>query len=357
MTQPESVGPESIGRFRDIIDARSPAEFADDHIPGARSCPVLDDAERAQVGTTHAQVSAFEAKRQGAALVARNIARHIETAFAEQPRDWHPLIYCWRGGKRSRAMALILTEIGWHASVLTGGYKAYRRTVRTTLTERPAALSFIVLCGETGSAKSALLQALARAGAQVLDLEALACHRGSVLGELSETPQPSQRRFESDLASHLARLDAARPVFVEAESRKIGNLHLPEPLVERMRGAACVRLEAASALRVRYLLGAYPHFVEDREALSARVGLLAALHGHEQIARWRGQIAAGDLGPFVGDILERHYDPAYRRSMQRNFPGLATAPTLQFTDLGADALDAAARALHARYSEASALTC
>jgi tRNA 2-selenouridine synthase len=213
--------------FDDLIDARSPSEYHEDHLPGAISLPVLDDEERARVGTLYKQDSPFAARRLGAALVSRNIARHLETALAGKPRAWRPLVYCWRGGKRSGALAHVLREVGWAARTLEGGYRAYRRWVVAELAAQPARFAYRVVHGATGSGKSRLLRALARAGAQVLDLEALAAHRGSVLGGLPGEPQPSQKRFESRLYAALAALDPGRPVYVEGESRKIGQLQVP----------------------------------------------------------------------------------------------------------------------------------
>src|SRR5574341_487670 len=149
-------------QFDTIIDVRSPAEYAEDHIPGAISAPVLDDAERAQVGTMYKQVSAFDAKKIGASLVARNVAAHVLSLFTDQPKSWHPLVYCWRGGKRSGSMAHILREIGWNAQTLEGGYKAYRRWVVRELEELPARFELRVIHGPTGSGKSRFLAALRR---------------------------------------------------------------------------------------------------------------------------------------------------------------------------------------------------
>ena len=203
-----------IHGFDTIVDVRSPAEFAEDHVPGAINCPVLDNEERARVGTIYKQVSPFEAKKIGAVLVAKNVAGHIETAFIGRPRNWKPLVYCWRGGKRSGAMAHILRDIGWDARTLEGGYKAYRRWVIEQLARVPYGLRFRVVCGPTGSGKSRLLQALARTGAQVLDLEELAAHRGSVLGDLPGRPQPTQKMFESLVLQRLSSFESRREVFV-----------------------------------------------------------------------------------------------------------------------------------------------
>jgi len=201
-----------LDQFDEIIDVRTPAEFAEDHIPGAINCPVLDNEERIRVGTLHKQVSPFEANKVGAVLVVHNIARHIETRFHDRPKNWRPLIYCWRGGKRSGAMTIILSQIGWQARQLEGGYKTYRRGVNTELETLPQQFQYLTVCGPTGSGKSALLQALQAAGGQVLDLEQIARHKGSVLGALPDRPQPAQKRFETLLWDRLRRLDPAQAI-------------------------------------------------------------------------------------------------------------------------------------------------
>ena len=319
----------NLTAFDAVIDVRSPAEFAEDHVPGALSCPVLDDEERARTGTLYKQVSPFTARKLGAALVARNIARHVETAFADKDRGWRPLVYCWRGGKRSGAMAHVLREIGWDASTLEGGYKAYRRHVVERLATRPATLTLRVIHGATGCGKSRLLRALREAGAQVLDLEDLAAHRGSVLGDLPERPQPSQKWFESLLLKELAALDPAKPVYVEGESRKIGQLQVPEALMQAMRASACVRLEADVATRVALLMDEYRHFFSERRALDAQLDCLAGLHGKAVVETWKALAARGAWETLVARLLEEHYDPAYRRSSERNFARLARAEVLR----------------------------
>ena len=329
-------------RFDTIIDVRSPAEFAEDHVPGAICAPVLDDAERAAVGTLYKQVSAFEAKKLGAALLAQNASRHIQQIFQDKPKDWHPLVYCWRGGKRSGAMAHILREIGWNAETLEGGYKAYRRWVVEELAELPARYDFQVVHGPTGSGKSRLLAALKRAGAQVLDLEDLAAHRGSVLGNLPDRPQPAQKMFESLLLRELARLDPLKPVYVEGESKKIGEIQVPDALMERMRASPCVRLEARLETRVELLLDEYRHFVEDKSTLEAQLDCLTALHGREKIAQWK---AIEDWHELVARLLVEHYDPAYQRSSQRNFARLAEAPVVRIASADDAAFAHAAEAL------------
>src|SRR5882724_1558290 len=329
--------------FDAILDARTPAEYALDHIPGAVSAPVLDDAQRAEVGTLYKQVSAFEAKKLGAALVAQNVARHIEQMFRGKDKNWRPLVYCWRGGKRSGAMAHILREVGWDASTLEGGYRAYRRWVVEQFATLPLEMELIVVHGPTGSGKSRFLAALRRAGAQVLDLEGLVAHRGSVLGGLPGERQPSQKWFESQLLAALEKSDRLRAVYVEGESKKIGEIQVPEALMARMRASRCVILETDLPTRVTLLLDEYRHFLEDRRALDAQLDCLIDLHGRERIGEWKALAAAGKWREFVERLLVQHYDPAYRRSSMKNYVQLADAPSARIASADAAAFDEAAR--------------
>jgi tRNA 2-selenouridine synthase len=329
--------------FDAILDARTPSEFALDHIPGAISAPVLDDAERAQVGTLYKQVSQFEAKKLGAALVAKNVAGHVERLFSKYPTTWKPLVYCWRGGKRSAAMAHILREIGWQAETLPGGYKAYRKWVVEQLSE--VKLDFQVIQGPTGSGKSRLLGALAKAGAQVLDLEELAAHRGSVLGNLPGRPQPTQKRFESLLVEKISSFDAGKTVFVEGESKKIGQLQVPDALMARMRASPCVRLEASLDTRVALLLDEYRHFLKDEETLGRQLDCLVPLHGREKIAAWKALGAAGAWKEFVDALLTEHYDSAYHRSSSNNYVQLAQGRVVKIPSPDEQAFAQAARGL------------
>lgn len=334
--------------YDSIIDVRSPSEFAEDHVPGAINCPVLDDAERAEIGTLYKQASPFDAKKKGAALVSHNIGRHIEGALLDKARDWKPLIYCWRGGNRSGAMAHVLARIGWPAVQLDGGYKEYRRQVNQLLTELPARLRFIVICGTTGSGKSRLLQTLARHGAQVLDLEQLAAHRGSVLGHLPSEPQPSQKMFESRLWQALRHFNPARPVYIESESKKVGNLRVPDALMDCMRASQCVSVQLSQQDRVALLMEDYAHFVAAPDALNAQLDCLTPRYGKETICRWQQLALQGPMEALVEELLAQHYDPAYLKSIERNFSSFAQASVLHIAGVSAQSFDdAAARLLEA----------
>ena len=335
-----------LDQFDTIIDARSESEYALDHIPGAVNCPVLNDEERVRVGTLYKQVGAFEAKKVGAPLVAANIARHIETLFADKPRDWKPLVYCWRGGNRSGSMAHILARIGWPAVQLDGGYKAYRAHVAAALSDPPP-VDFRVVCGTTGSGKSRLLETLERVGAQVLDLERLAAHRGSVLGHLPDEPQPSQKMFESQIWDRLRRFDVSKPVFVESESKKVGNLRVPDAVMERMRASPCFSLQLSRPNRVRLLMEDYTHFCANPAAHNGQLEHLVQLHGREKIAAWHGMANSGRMAELVDQLLVEHYDPAYLRSIDRNFVQYPQAQVVELSDIAPGDFEALARELHA----------
>jgi len=334
-----------LDRFDAIIDVRSEGEFALDHLPGAINCPVLNNEERVQVGTLYKQVGSFEAKKLGAALVSRNIARHLETQFADKPRDWKPLVYCWRGGNRSGALTHVLAKIGWPAIQLDGGYKAYRAHVSAAL-DTPPALEWRVVCGTTGSGKSRLLETLDGIGAQVLDLERLAAHRGSVLGHLPHEPQPSQKMFETRIWDTLRRFDTRLPVFVESESKKVGNLRVPDAVMERMRAAPCIALTLSRPNRVRLLMEDYEHFARDPQALNGQLDHLVLLHGRAKIDAWHALANTGAMPELVDQLLVEHYDPAYLRSIDRNFVQYGQARVLELSDIAEQDFIKAAQTLH-----------
>jgi tRNA 2-selenouridine synthase len=332
-----------LDTFSAIVDARSESEHAEDRIPGAVNWPSLNDAERALVGTEYKQVSPFAARKRGAAIVARNIAAHIERHAIELPRDWSPLVYCWRGGQRSGALATVLGQIGFRVHLLEGGYREYRRAVMAALETLPDRFDLRVVCGPTGAGKSRLLQVLRAQGAQVLDLEALANHRGSVLGLVPGSPQPTQKAFDSRVWDALRRFDAERPVYVESESKKVGDLRVAEALVERMRSAPCLWLELALERRVDLLMEDYDFFVKDTAAFCERLDALRVLRGHEVVNAWQEAARAGRPVEVVRDLLVTHYDPIYLQSMHRNFAKMGT-PLLRLEWDGSEAgLAAAAR--------------
>ncbi|WP_050603313.1 tRNA 2-selenouridine(34) synthase MnmH [Ruegeria sp. 6PALISEP08] len=296
-----------------VIDVRSPAEYAEDHLPGAINLPVLNDEERARVGTIYVQESPFLARKLGAALVFRNAANHIEQHLSHHEGSWKPLVYCWRGGQRSGSFTWMLQQIGWRADVIDGGYRTYRRLVSAYLYDDSLTHRLIALDGYTGTAKTDLLALLQRRGVQVLDLEALANHRGSLLGE-RPGGQPSQKAFESALSAALCAMDPARPVVVEAESSKIGSLNLPPSLWTTLCAAPRIHVAAPIEARAAYLVRAYDDILSDCDRLRDRLSPLRFHRGHEVVEGWMHLIDTGQKQALTQALMEQHYDPAYTKS-------------------------------------------
>lgn len=330
--------------FDTVIDVRSPSEFAEDRMPGAINLPVLSDEERALVGTTYVQDAPFTGRKVGAALLFRNIAAHLSGPLANKDGAWRPLVYCWRGGQRSGAFAWSLREIGWRAENLEGGYQSYRRLVFRALYEDALPYRLVLLDGYTGTAKTDLLTRLAARGVQVVDLEGLAAHRGSLLGA-TDTAQPSQKWFESELAGVLSGLDPARPVLVEAESNKIGDRILPPALWKAMKAAPRIEVQAQVEDRVQYLLEAYDDILSDSNRLREKLTPLKVHRGGALVDQWMSLIAAGDKAALTRSLMQDHYDPAYEKS--RRSIGAVTVAQVEAPSLQPDGLDAATSAIQA----------
>lgn len=340
--------------FDDVIDVRSPSEFAEDSVPGSINLPVLSDAERAEVGTIYVQTSKFSAKKLGARLISQNIAGHLGAHLRDKPADYRPLVLCWRGGQRSRSMAIVLSEIGWRAGVLSGGYRAYRRDVARRLYETPAPFAVALIDGPTGVGKTEVLRRLAERGAPVVDLEKLAGHKGSVFGSAPSGGQPSQKAFEGAL---VAALDAARnaapgrPILMEAESSKIGERIIPPSLWKAMLAAPRVEISAPLAARAEFSAARYGWIAAEPERLAAILDSLAPIVGWETVRRWRSLARVGDLTALAQDLIGAHYDPAYARRETRGSepagarprpPRAAAQARVALTGLTEADLDAAA---------------
>jgi tRNA 2-selenouridine synthase len=333
------------GAYALVIDARSQREYAEDHVPRAVNLPVVDNEEYAEVGTTH-RTDKHRAYLIGVSYALKNISHAIDDLVAGQPKDARMLVYCFRGGKRSKLWFDALSTIGYRADRLPGGWKAYRAWVRDQLTELPRRFRYNVLCGPTGCGKTRLLLALATVGAQVLDLEALARHRGSLIGDIPDMEQPSQKWFESELIDALRRFDPEKPVWVESESKKIGAIQVPGAVLETMRAGRLFNLSAPMAERVALWREDYGHFERDLDALMARLRLLRPLVGGEEFSRWQSLAAERRAPELFHRLMEAHYDPAYAHSIRKNFPQIAEASKVELRRLDRESLLETARQLH-----------
>jgi tRNA 2-selenouridine synthase len=315
---PRQLGVADFASYALVIDARSPREFAEDHVPGAVNLPVVDDDEYAEVGTRH------KTDQHGAYLIGveyslRNIANQIKPLISRYSPQDRFLVYCFRGGKRSRLWADNLRTIGYEVDVLAGGWKRYRSWVRDGLQALPPMLRWRVLAGPTGCGKTRLLDALRAEGQQVLDLEEMACHRGSLLGDLPGQGQPSQKLFDSALLDALRRFEPAREVWIEAESKRIGNLQLPDGLYQAMHASPVLQLSASMEERVKLWREDYPHFVSDPVGMVDKLQPLKPLIGKETLAHWQALAAGGQVNELFRSVMERHYDPCYERSTRKNY--------------------------------------
>jgi len=328
--------------FDTVIDVRSPAEYALDHIPGAVNMPALSNEQRAEVGTMYTQVSAFEAKKIGAAMVARNAADAIDQHMKDRDGSWRPLVYCWRGGQRSGSFSSILAQIGWRTDTIKGGYQAFRRLVHKVVYDDPLPHRLILIDGYTGTAKSDILRLLPGLGVQMLDLEGLAHHRGSLLGGFSDD-QPSQKAFETAVACALVGLDPARPVVVEAESSKIGKLIVPPSVWAAMCAAPRIEITAPLEARAEYLTRAYADVIAEPAALRQKLQPIRQHRGHETVERWEALLAEGKMTELAAALISDHYDPAYAKSRAVHEP--ERIGTVRAERLDAEALVEAAKAV------------
>jgi tRNA 2-selenouridine synthase len=350
VVHPRQLDVRDFDSYALIIDARSPHEYAEDHIPGAVNLPVVDDTEYAEVGTKH-KTDKHAAYLIGVEYSLRNIADHIKPLISRYAPKDRFLVYCFRGGKRSRLWGDNLRTIGFEVDVLAGGWKRYRQWVRTALDQLPNALEYRVLCGPTGCGKTRMLHEMRRQGHQVLDLEELAGHRGSLLGALPGRPQPSQKLFDSMLLDTLRRFDVRRPVWLEAESKKVGNLQLPEALYEAMHRAAVINLDAPMPARVKLWREDYPHFAEDPVAMVQKLEPLKPLVGKETLALWTDLASSGRVDTLFESVMRLHYDPCYARSTRHNYGVAVEGRTIQLPSLDQPALAEAVRHIAADVSD------
>lgn len=327
-----------------IIDARSPREFAVDHLPSALNYPVVNDNEYAQVGTLHRH-DTHKAYLIGVTHSLRNMATWIEEISERCGPRSKILVYCFRGGKRSKLWADNLRTIGFKVDLLRGGWKAYRRWVVGGLEVTPRLFDFKVLEGPTGSGKTRLLKALHAAGAQVLDLEKLALHRGSLIGAIPGMTQPSQKDFDSQLLAALRRMDPSKPIFIEAESKKIGNVQLPGALMEAMQNGSMIRINTSMQERIKVWREDFAHFETDPVALLQKLDHLRPIVGNLVVNNWHELASKNQIIIVFEELMVLHYDPAYERSNRRIYKGWSELPTLEIKSLDCEHLNEVAKDL------------
>lgn len=313
MSNPETISPAeflALSRQWPVIDVRSPSEYRQGHIPGAVSIPLFDDPERAIVGTTYTRQGHDDAVRRGLELVGHKLAGFVKQAGESGVRN-HALVHCWRGGMRSEAMAWLFRFTGIQTRVLEGGYKAYRRHIRASFESGPP---LKILGGMTGSGKTEVLQEMAALGGRVIDLEALASHKGSAFGGLGQAEQPTTEQFENDLARQWMEFTGDESVWVEDESLNIGRVVIPGAFFQKMKNAPLLYMDVAFAQRVERLVRDYGHY--DSTELARLIQKISRRMGGDLAGQALQSLESGDLRQAIAIVLS-YYDKTYRYSLEQ----------------------------------------
>ncbi|MEI6681304.1 MAG: tRNA 2-selenouridine(34) synthase MnmH [Bacteroidota bacterium] len=313
-----------------VIDVRSPGEYAQGHIPGATNIPLFNDAERAVVGTLYVKSGHPEAILKGLDIALPKVDGYLGSLQAVQPGE-EIFLHCWRGGLRSEMMAEVFSTAGYEVKLLGGGYKGYRHFIREGLS---ASANIIVLGGFTGSGKTEILHAIAARGEQVIDLEHLACHKGSVFGAMGQLPQPTNEQFENDLFAQWVEMDFSRPVWLEDESRMIGRVTMPDPVAAHISNGLLIMVDLDPVIRIQRLVDEYAGF--DRQMLGEAILKIAERLGG---TRTRDALAALEDGRFgeVAAIVLAYYDKAYGFSVARRKGSQVFGIPVSGTDANLDA--------------------
>jgi tRNA 2-selenouridine synthase len=297
-----------------VLDVRSPGEYAQGHIPGALSFPLFSNEERKEVGTLYKQTGPEEALLKGLDFVGPKMSEFIRMAGKLSP-ERKVAVHCWRGGMRSRSMAWLLETAGFQVKILSGGYKAFRNAV---LHDEIKPEKLMVLGGLTGSGKTPVLHALEAAGDQVLDLEKLACHKGSAFGSVGELPQPTQEQFENEIYSALFLADKAKMIWVEDESKAIGKLRVPNEVYDLLRSSKLLFLEQSRESRLQRITDLYGQ--ADPEILATFIRKIAKRLGGLRLKLALEALTNRNITEAASQVLE-YYDRTYLFGLEQREPG------------------------------------
>jgi len=294
-----------------VIDVRSPTEFAQGHIPGAHNLPLFNDDERAEVGTLYKQKGRIQAIQRGLEIAGTKM--RLFTNFALRLKSSELLLYCWRGGMRSASMAWLFEAIDIRCTLLERGYKAYRTHILASFSKP---LKMVLLGGFTGGGKTEILNALHTYGAQVLDLEHLANHKGSAFGGIGQAQQPTTEQFENLIATQCAQIDPFQPLYVEDESRNVGRCSIPLPFWEQMRSAPLMCIQTPRPHRTHRLMQEYAGF--DTELLCEAIKKIEKRLGFDRCNEASLACRQGERQKALEICLD-YYDKAYANQLYERF--------------------------------------
>jgi tRNA 2-selenouridine synthase len=295
---------------RVILDVRSPAEYEKGHIPGAHSFPLFTDEERAQVGMLYSKSGREAAFFAGLDIVGTKMSGFVKKALRLAPQR-RLLIHCWRGGMRSASIAWLLQSAGFDVMLLDGGYKSYRAYIREAFN---TPVRMLVLSGMTGCGKTEILHEMKKKGAQILDLEGVANHKGSVFGHLGQKPQPSNEQYENNLAQIWRTFDFSKPLWIEDESRNVGGVFIPDPLFTLMTKATVIRIDFPKAYRIERVVAEYAG-IDDAE-IAVNLRKIRVSLGNRNVQDLLLLLSSQQYIAFADKILD-YYDESYDYSLKR----------------------------------------
>ena len=300
---------ETINNFEKIIDVRSELEFEEDAIPTSENVPVLNNYQRKRVGKIYKN-DPFEARKIGASIIIKNIETFLKKNSLSKSENI--LIYCWRGGMRSLSLYLILKNIGYKVSILDKGYKEYRTFINNFFVNELGSIKFKILNGLTGTGKTFFLNKLSNSF-PVIDFEKLACHKGSILGDIPEISQPTQKKFESRIWYSMFESQFKKEFWAESESHRIGKLFIPNKLFDKMKKGKVFNLIVPKKIRVNFILKDYKYLLEQKNKLINSLLILKKFIGEKEFRNLKEQLEKKNFNRFVLNLLDFHYDKVYKR--------------------------------------------
>ena len=299
----------TLNHFDKIIDVRSEKEFSDDSIPTSINLPVLNNDERAIIGNLYSK-NIFESRKLGAQIISKNISKFLKkNNFKKNDKI---LLYCWRGGMRSLSMYLVMKSVGYDVQILNQGYKTFRAYIRDFFENQVNKFCFNILGGLTGSGKTFFLNLLSKKY-NVLDLEKISKHKGSVLGDIPNEKQPTQKKFETNIWYEMQKFNVNKKIWVESESNKIGKLSIPNKIFSNMLKGRILNLDICIKDRAKFITKDYKYFIKNPEPVFEKIKILKKFLTNKNFLMLEKNLKTRDFLSFTENLLKFHYDKVYKK--------------------------------------------